>query len=33
MGGLRKEINLCSEEEDGCWFMRMVGMEDMVGFD
>ena len=30
MGGLRKEIDLCSEEEDGCWFMGMVGM---AGFD
>ena len=30
MGGLRKEIDLCSEEEGVCWF---VGMRGMVGFD
>ena len=29
-GSLRKEIDLCSEEEDDCWFVGMVGME---GFD
>ena len=29
-GGLRKEIDLYSEEEDGYWFMGMGGM---VGFD
>ena len=33
MGGLRKEIDLCSREEDGYWFVRMVGMGGMVGFD
>ena len=33
MGGLRKEIDLCSEEEDDCWFVGMVGMGVMVGFD
>ena len=32
-GGLRKEIGLYSEEEDGCWFVGMVGMGGMVGFD
>ena len=30
MGGLRKEIDLCSKEEDVCGFVGMVGM---VGFD
>ena len=30
MGGLRKEIDLCSKEEDGYWFMGMGGM---VGFN
>ena len=28
-GGMR----LCFEEEDGCWFVGMVGMGGMVGFD
>ena len=32
-GCLRKEIDLCFEEEDGCWFVGMVGMGGMVGFD
>ena len=26
MGGLKKEIDLYSEEEDGCWLVDMVGM-------
>ena len=30
MGGLRKEIKLCSKEQDVSGFMGMVGM---VGFD
>ena len=25
-GGLRKEIDLYYVEEDGCWFVGMVGM-------
>ena len=33
MGGLRKELNLYSEEEDVCGFVGMVGMVGMVGFD
>ena len=32
-GGLRKEIDLYSEEEDGRWFVGMVGMGGLVGFD
>ena len=32
-GGLRKDINLCFKEEDGCWFVGLVGMRGMVGFD
>ena len=27
MGGLRKEIDLCSEEEDVYWFMGMVAID------
>ena len=30
MGGLRKEFDLCSKEEDVCGFVGMVGV---VGFD
>ena len=26
-GGLRKEIDLYSEEENGCWFMGMMGFD------
>ena len=32
-GGLRKDINLYFKEEDGCWFVGLVGMRGMVGFD
>ena len=32
-GGLRKDINLCFKEEDGCWFVGLMGMRGMVGFD
>ena len=40
MGGLRKEFDLCSKEEDVCGFVgmvedvcRFVGMVGVVGFD
>ena len=40
MGGLRKELDLCSKEEDVCVFVGMVediygfvGMVGVVGFD
>ena len=30
MGGLRKELDLCSEEEDVCGFVGMVGMVGLI---
>ena len=33
MGGLRKELDLCSQEEDVYGFVGMVDMVGMVGFD